>query len=180
VNAIVSGLNCITKLKRLFASVYTDPNLGVTTLNVAYCQGGLDNGQGGYGRQGNNIADLSEFVLDIRTASEELNAKKVRKLLLSYARAAKLELENWVVRHDLGMWSTTKELLIPTHGKEYRYEPSLGYIDTQMLWEAFNKLPCSTIGAGNLALAHQPNEYVETRNLESTKLLVEKIIQRRL
>jgi acetylornithine deacetylase/succinyl-diaminopimelate desuccinylase-like protein len=180
VNAIVSGLNCINKLKRQLATKYTEPNLGVTTLNVAYCQGRLDNGAGGYGRQGNNIADLAEFVLDIRTASNVLNAEKVLEILLSYASAGKLQLENWVVRHDLGMWSTPKELLLSFFGNEYRYEPSLGYIDTQMLWNSFGQVPCCTIGAGNLALAHKPNEYVEIANLESTKLLVEKIIQRRI
>ncbi len=177
VNAIISGLNCVNKLKRQLATKYMDPNLGITTLNVAYCQGGLDNGQGGYGRQGNNIADLAEFVLDIRTASNVLNSEKIRELLLSYARAAKLKLENWSVRHDLGMWSTPVEYLIPLFGNAYRYESSLGYIDTQMLWEAFGQIPCATIGAGNLALAHQPNEYVETANLEKTKELVCQILK---
>lgn len=176
VNAITQGINCLNKLKRQLATKYTDSTLGTTSLNLAYCQGGLDDGTSGYGRQGNNIADLAEFVLDIRTASVDLNAKQVRKILLSYANIAKLKLENWVVRHDLGMWSTPKELLIPTFGREYRYESSLGYIDTQMLWETFGKVPCCTIGAGNLAMAHKPNEYLKISNLQKTEKTICQIL----
>lgn len=52
----------------------------------------------------------------------------------------------------------------------------VGHIDTVEI----GKVPCATIGAGNPALAHQPNEYVEAASLEATKQLVEKIIKRRL
>lgn len=169
VNAIVSGVNCLNKLKRQLTTKYSDPALGPTSLNLAYCQGGLDTGSG-YGRRGNNIADLAEFVLDIRPANSLLTADRVNKLLLAYAKSAKLTLENWTVRHDLGSWITLKEMLIPQLGQEMRYEPSLGYIDTQMLWETFGRVPCATIGAGNLALAHKPNEYVEIEDLDQTRL----------
>lgn len=175
VNAITSGINCVNKLKRQLASKYSDPTLGITSLNLAYCQGGLDDGEVAYGRQGNNIADLAEFVVDIRPAIPELNAAKVKSLLGGYARTAKLQLEDFIVRHDLGSWLTPSakltDLALP--GK---FEPSPGYIDLQMLWEAFDQVPCCTIGAGNLALAHKPNEYVELAELERTQKLMEKII----
>lgn len=179
VNAITTGINCVAKLKRQLATKYANPVLGPTSLNLAYCQGGLDQGKGIYGRQGNNIADLAEFVLDIRPATDQLDANLVKKILLQYAQAAKLTLEDWSVRHDLGSWLTPQEKLAGL-GLLGRFEASLGYIDLQMLWSAFGQIPCCTIGAGNLELAHTPNEYVDLENLEITQQLVVDILQRRV
>ncbi len=176
VNAIASGVNLINKLKRQLATKYSDPILGTSTLNVAYCQGGLDLGGPNYGRQGNNIADLAEFVLDIRPAVKELTAAKVRDLLAQYARSAKLELEDFTVRHDLGSWLTPPKQLEGL-GLPGNCEPSLGYIDLQMLWQTFGKVPCLTLGAGNLVIAHTPNEYVEINNLEKTKEFICQILK---
>lgn len=179
VNAIIQGINCINKLKRQLSNKYSDKLLGISTLNLAYCQGGLDNGNSGYGRQGNNIADLAEFVLDIRPAVGGLTSVKVENFLEQYARSAKLQMEDFVVRHDLGSWLTPPELLTSL-GLSGKFEPSLGYIDFQMLWKTFSKIPCVTIGAGNLALAHKPSEYVEIAELERTREVVKKIINQNL
>lgn len=111
VNAITGGINCINKLKRQLATKYSDFTLGPTTLNLAYCQGGLDTGSG-YGRQGNNIADLAEFVLDIRPAKPELTAGKVKSLIKKYLPGTKLILEDFTVRHDLGSWVTSSSELV--------------------------------------------------------------------
>lgn len=176
VNAITAGVSCINKLKRQMATKYSDKLLGTSTLNLAYSQGGLDVGNNTYGRQGNNIADIAEFVLDIRPARPELNANKVKSMLEQYARSAKLQLEDFTVRHDLGSWLSPSSMLakLDLPGK---YETSLGYIDVQMLWEYFGQIPCCTIGSGNLSLAHSPNEYVELVELDRTQKLVEKIIK---
>ena len=176
VNAITSGINIVNKLKRQLAAKYSDPILGTTTLNLAYCQGGLDLGSGNVGRQGNNIADIAEFVLDIRPAKMDLTALVVESIIKNYLPGTKLKLEDWTVRHDLGSWVTDPELLAQLNLPGV-YEPSLGYIDTQMLWEAFNQVPCATIGAGNLALAHTPNEYVEINNLEKTRGVICQILK---
>lgn len=176
VNAITSGINIVNKLKRQLAAKYSDPVLGTTTLNLAYCQGGLDLGNGKFGQQGNNIADIAEFVLDIRPSNKDLTALVVESIIKNYLPGTKLKLEDWTVRHDLGSWVTDPELLAPLNLPGV-YEPSLGYIDTQMLWEAFNQVPCATIGAGNLALAHTPNEYVEISNLEKTKEIIVSLLK---
>lgn len=175
INAIVAGMNCITKLKRQLATKYADPYLGITTLNLAYCQGGLDVNGKTYGKEGNNIPDLAEFVLDIRPATSTLTANRVKQICEKYAQMNKLAIENWRVRHDLGAWVTKpNELTDYMFGKELR--PSLGYIDVQMLWEAWGGIPCCTIGAGNLELAHKPNEYVEVEALTTLeKLLIQMI-----
>lgn len=168
VNAIAGGINLINKIKRRLASDYSDPTLGTTTLNLAYCQGGLDL-SGSYGRQGNNIADLAEFVLDIRPARSDLTAQKVKEIIESYLPGTKLRLEDWVVRHNLGSWSTDPTQITTLSGLKGPYETFGGYVDTQMVWSAFNQPVCLAIGASTRSVAHSPNEYVEIDNLDRTK-----------
>ena len=168
VNAILSGVNCINKLKRQLATKYSDPVLGISTLNLAYTQGGLNLGNNLYGRQGNNIADLAEFVLDIRPASPKLNASQVKTIMADYARASKLEMSDFAVRHDLGAWITgypdvKAKLDLPGDPETFG-----GYVDTQMIWESCGRPTCLAIGAATPALAHAKNEYVEISSLDST------------
>lgn len=169
VNAITSGINLVTKLKRQLAAKYSDPILGTSTLNLAYCQGGLDLGNGSVGRQGNNIADLAEFVLDIRPASTKLTAQKVNEVITSYLPGTKLKLEDWIVRHNLGPWSTNSASITKKTSLTSPYETFGGYVDTQMIWETFNQPTCLAIGASTRSVAHSPNEYVEVMDLEKTK-----------
>lgn len=178
VNAIMAGTNCIAKLKRQLAAKQGDTFLGPTSLNVAYCQGGLDLDGGRYGRQGNNIADIAEFVLDIRPARIGLTAASIRSLLEGYARSAKLRLEDWTIRHDLGSWLSSADELAE-QGIAGILRPSQGYIDVQMLWEAFDRVPCCTIGAGNPELAHKPNEYIELADIEELQTTVERMLSQK-
>lgn len=173
-NAIVLGTKIFEQLDSALAKV-ADPILGPSTCNLAYIQGGLDLGNKVLGRQGNNIADLAEFVLDIRTAQTKVDASWVKKKISQYAQVSGVSVEDFIIRHNLGSWVTDPSYL-DTLGISGKYEPSLGYIDTQMLWEAFDRVPCCTIGAGNLELAHRPNEYVELVELERTQKLVKKLL----
>jgi succinyl-diaminopimelate desuccinylase len=169
VNAIVAGNNCITKLQRMLVAKYSDPILGITSPNLAYSQGGLDTGNGVYGRQGNNIPDLAEFVLDIRPATSNLTAEVVEKILAQYVKASKLQIEDWSVRHNLGAWSTSSQTIAEKVTLPGVYETFGGYVDTQMIWAAFDKPICLAIGASTRSVAHTPNEYVELVDLENTK-----------
>ncbi|RLF01752.1 MAG: hypothetical protein DRJ64_10220 [Thermoprotei archaeon] len=177
INAITLGVNCINKLKRHLATKYSDPTLGISSLNLAYCQGGLNLENNQYGKQGNNIADVAEFVLDIRPANSKLNADRVKKLLNTYLKSAKLTLSDWSVRHDLGSWLTPTFDLKSLAPKDSIYSPSIGYIDTQMLWRSFGEPIALTIGAGQLELAHRANEYVEISSLKKSLSLIQSIIR---
>jgi len=174
-NAIRIGARIIDQLEADLSRI-ADPILGSSTCNLAYVQGGLDLSNNTLGRQGNNIADLAEFVLDIRTSQNKITADWVSKRLRKYAKDSGVVVEDIVVRHDLGAWITNPTQL-KNQGIVGKYESSLGYIDTQMLWENFARVPCCTIGAGNLALAHKPNEFVKVTNLQATEQLVKKIIK---
>ncbi len=175
-NAIRLGSKIIDEIDEKISQI-TDPILGISTCNLAYLNGGLDLGNNQLGRQGNNIADLAEFVLDIRTSSPKLNAEWVEKQISLLTKSYGITVENVAIRHNLGSWVTS-----PSKLKFFKsvglFKSSLGYIDTQMLDQAFNGVTCCTIGAGNLALAHKPNEFVSIPALDSTCTLVGQIIKK--
>lgn len=177
VNAIVEGANCIAKLKRQIATKYSDLELGISTLNLAYCRGGLDLGNGELSKQGNNIPDLAEFILDIRPASTSLDATMIKELLGKYAKSAKLIIEDFVVRHDLGSWVTSLAEIRRATNLSLKPETFGGYVDTQMIWSSMGHPTCLALGASTRSVAHSPNEYVEIDDLETTKNQIKGIIE---
>ncbi|MFH2019625.1 MAG: M20/M25/M40 family metallo-hydrolase [bacterium] len=180
INAISLGVEAINRLKTKLAKVYCDPSLGPTTLNLAYCQGGLDLGNNRYGRQGNNIANIAEYVLDIRPATPELTASKLRKLITSLARSSNLKLIDWKVRHDLGSWTTLASDITKKTSLSGNFETFGGYVDTQMIWKQCGKPTCLAIGAATRSVAHAPNEYLKLQSLQKTEDIIAKILNKYL
>ena len=166
-----SGVNAITRSYLIINNLinwlgnYVSRELGPTTSNLAYIYGGQYQGEkDGFlilGKQGNVIADICRFTLDIRPSRPELTAKKIINFINRETKRYNLTLMGSSVRHDLGSWSTPKEL-IDLNGLKlpFRSADKTGYIDLQMLWQKFGRVPCFTIGAGN-SMAHKPDEYVE-------------------
>ena len=189
VNAISRSVAAVNKLIAEFNQKYTDKVLGKTSCNLAYMQGGLDIGLDSagtqiFGKEGNNIADIANFVLDIRPAKEKVNAEFVVQLLTKFLQEEGLTLKEYVVRHDFGSWVTPRSQLKSIEqciGKTskpfYNDIGSYGYIDTQMLWKAFKKAPSLTFGAGEGGVAHKANEYVEIKKLERAEEILAAILQ---
>lgn len=177
-NAILIATEAVNELIQTFETQFKDKFLGKSTCNLAFIQGGLDlriknNTEMRIGREGNNIADLAEFVIDVRPADPKLNAQKVAQLIKQFVKQQSGKVESFSVRHDLGAWITNKKELkqVETAVKsvipvEYADLGSFGYIDTQMLWQTFNQVPCLTLGAGAIGTAHKANEYVSVSQLE--------------
>lgn len=187
-NAILRSTKAIEKLISVLKRDFSDNGLGITTCNLAYLRGGLNlgrnrNGNLLIGKEGNNIADVAEFVLDVRPATEKLNASKLVKIVKNYLETEGLKLLDFKIRHDLGSWLTlkkslknVKELIAKTIPVKYTNIGKTGYIDTQMLWEAFSKVPCFTFGAGENRLAHRPNEYIKITELKKCQELIFNLI----
>lgn len=179
INAITKSATVVQKLIKILAE-YNSP-LGKTSCNLAFIQGGLDLGEGRIGREGNNIPNFAELVLDIRPSSANLDARRVISILKKLCAEQKLKLTSYKIRHDLGSWITPKKNLRKLEkeiGKsKYLDSNSYGYIDTQMIWETF-KSNCITFGAGNLHIAHKPNEFVEIKNLQITEDAYKRIIKK--
>ncbi|OGE31686.1 hypothetical protein A2631_00885 [Candidatus Daviesbacteria bacterium RIFCSPHIGHO2_01_FULL_44_29] len=180
-NALSGSSKAIEKLTEELKSKFKNTELGFSTCNLAFMQGGLNLGQDSQGnirigKEGNNIADFAEFVLDIRPTAPELNAQRVISLLEGYLKNEGLNLRQVTVRHDLGSWLTEKRSLKPIKNSLKKYLPggfrdikSGGYIDIQMLWSCFDKVPCLMLGAGENVMAHKPNEYIEISKLNTLK-----------
>lgn len=173
-----SGINAIVKsyqiINRLFGwlSNFIDPELGPTVANLAYISGGQFQGWDKdnlmLGKQGNVIPDICQFIIDIRPSVPSLTAQKIIDFI---------QPDDYSIRHDLGSWLTPKNTLkITGLPKSFNRLDQTGYIDVQMLWQAFAKIPCLTIGAGNSSMAHKPDEYVEVNKLLKLNDILAKIL----
>jgi len=137
----------------------TDPVLGPTSCNLAYMNGG--------GMQGNVIPDNCEFILDIRPSKPEINAKSVLERLEASAVERGVKITGKQIRHDLGSWLTNqKDIPITELGLPLNELGQTGYIDVQMLWQSFNRVPCWVVGAAELGMAHKADEYVLVSKLK--------------
>jgi acetylornithine deacetylase/succinyl-diaminopimelate desuccinylase-like protein len=77
------------------------------------------------------------------------------------------------IRHDLGSWITPVqqlEKIIKLAPKKKLIEAkNRGYIDIQMLWETFGKVPTFSFGTGEPGTAHQADEYVQVSSLKKAE-----------
>ena len=156
INAITESFKVIGRLKNRLRN-YKSKELGNSTLNVAYINGG--------GSEGNIIAEKCEYVVEIRVANKNLNAQLVRKFITKESENLGLKIESIKTRHDLGSWITPKDQLekiirlAPI--KKLKSSKKSGYIDIQMLWQAFGKIPIFSLGPGEPGMSHKADEYIK-------------------
>jgi len=187
-NAIEGGFKVISNLKN-YLNKYSTEELGKTTLNLAFLQGGLNLGRDKndeliLGKEGNNIADACEFVLDIRPADSKITASKIVNRVREVLKRNGFKLIRAKIRHDLKPWLTKNKEIKNLLSVIRRVTPikfsdpgSRGFIDIQMFWKTFNQVPCVSFGAGEEALAHKPNEFVTIDELKKTERVFQQIIK---
>lgn len=160
INAITQSFKVINQLNK-WLKYYTSKELGNSTLNIAYINGG--------GSEGNIIAEKCEYIVEIRVANEKLNANLVRNFIKTESEKLGLNIDKVQIRHDLGSWMTLKEKLdkfiklAPI--KRLKSAKKSGYIDIQMLWKTFGKVPTFSLGAGEKGMSHKTNEFVRISNI---------------
>jgi len=188
VNAITRSVAAVNKLEKYFQKFYQSQELGESTINLAYLQGGLVQNESFtelvLGNEGNNIPDFAEFVLDIRPSVSVLNAEKATSLLRGFMTEEGLILQSVTTRHDLGAWITPKNELsdiVSTLNKDRPIawtDPSKrGFIDIQLLASALPDTPCCTLGAGDGRTVHREDENVPLRELDQIEGMYKDIIQ---
>ncbi|HAU07796.1 MAG: hypothetical protein UW46_C0004G0091 [Candidatus Yanofskybacteria bacterium GW2011_GWF1_44_227] len=164
----------LTHLRKELAR-YAHPQLGKTSLNIAYARTGMFKNKMGdevvLGKQGNNIADYSEIILDIRTTSSRLRASTIEKLARLYFRKTRNKIFDFRIRHDLGSLYTDRKYLnkieraLKTKEKIGYLDPSdLGYGDGQMINEKW-KCPVIYLGPKGAGM-HAPDEYVDIASID--------------
>ncbi len=167
INALEVTFKTVEKLKKYLSNIY-DSELGNTSLNLASINGG---------QAANVVPDICNFVLDIRPSSSKINAKFIISLLEKYAKKFGGKLTDYQIKFDLGSWLTPKNKLEKL-SLNFKNISTSGYMDTQMLWQIFNKPNCLTIGAGAQNTAHSSNEYIEIEKLEKLPKILFNIIQK--
>ncbi|QQG41449.1 MAG: M20/M25/M40 family metallo-hydrolase [Candidatus Woesebacteria bacterium] len=171
INAITESFKVINKLKG-WAFGFKSKELGNSTLNIAYMNGG--------GSEGNVIAEKCEYIVEIRVANEKLNANLVQNFIIENSEKLGLKVASIKIRHDIGSWITTKkelEDIIPLAPiKKVKSAKTSGYIDIQMLWQAFGRVPTFSLSAGEPGQSHKANEYVKISNVLKAQKFYEKIL----
>lgn len=177
-NAITTSLYLIDQLKAWLTD-FNDPFLGSTSLNVAYISGGQYQGQNQQGlilgKQGNIIADICQFIIDVRPANSSLTAQAVINFVQKQSKKLGLKFKDTKIRQDYQSWLTPQNQL-PEINLGFNQIDQSGYLDIQLLWQAFNQVPCFTLGAGSFLQAHKPDEYVEVNKLIKLQPLLDKIL----
>lgn len=186
INAITRSVASVNKFENILKTKYSSKSLQ-SVCNLAYLQGGMDKRVRNLkevivGRQSNVIPDIAELMLDIRTASEKLNSKTAIALLSSLLRNEGLKVETVETRFDLGAWITDEKDLIkikqiienetPT---KYLNPQDYGFIDLQILWQTFGRVPSFTFGPGSSG--HQADEYVELTKLKTSEKVYKRILR---
>lgn len=179
INAITNSSIIIKKLSN-YLTKFKNQELGVTSLNIAYINGGQfqggDNNQLILGKQGNIIADVCQFVIDIRPSTNNLDSKKIINFIDQESKKIGVKLLNYSVRYDYKNWITPKEKLNSNCTNQFNQIDQTGYIDVQLLWQAFNKVPCFTIGAGLIENAHNADEFIEINKLLKLQKIINKLL----
>jgi succinyl-diaminopimelate desuccinylase len=183
INAILESQKVIVKLEK-WLQQFSTKDLGDSTLNIAYIRGGTnmgtENGEIVLGKEGNIVPDYCEYVAETRVASPNLNATKVKQFITENSVKAGLKIVDVKVRHDLGSWITPKtdlkNILNKSPNRKFRNPKESGYIDIQMLWETFGKVPTFSYGAGEPGMSHKPDEFVRISNVMKAQKFYEDIL----
>ncbi len=178
INAITNSFIIFNKLSNWLDKI-SNPQLGSTSINLAFINGGQYQGENSQGlilgKQGNIIADICRFTLDIRPNSSKITALKIIKFIAKAAKKQKVKLSNYSIRYDLGSWLTDKNQ-IPPITKKFNSIDKTGYIDIQLLWKTFKKVPCFTIGAGCITEAHKPDEFISIKKLQKLQKIINQLL----
>jgi len=188
-NAINGAIKIVNSLKEeIQKEKYQNSVLGKPILNLAYLSGGLMKGFDNskkiiLGDRGNNIPDVAEVVIDIRTPNDNLNANTIINFIKESAIKEGLELEKIEIRSDLRPLYTSKEKLekFKNIAKQSLIEINYGditeqgYFDGELISKkSGSPFLCFGPKGGN---AHGSDEWVDIKTLEKTKNVYRDLIK---
>lgn len=181
-SAIGEGFETLNKLRSFLSEPEQTIN-GINSFNLAYVLGGAkksnfsknQNALIEVGQAGNVIADVMDFVLDVRPASPNINSSKLVEFIEQDLDKKGLKFQVIDKKHDLGAWKTPKMELIKYEKMCRKYLDNTavvysdsnngGYLDLQMFWEAVGKPVSFMYGGGFGSTAHSANERISIKNL---------------
>src|SRR5262245_47091312 len=172
VNAVHKAARAITALQDFDFNFARHDVLGRPTLNVGTIHGGLNI---------NSVPDRTAIGIDIRTIPGQSHAK-IRDQLASYpgdevALSKLLDAESvWTSPDDPwigGVFRITRE--VAGFGEEIAAAPY--FTDASVLTPAIGSPPTAVIGPGELALAHQTDEFCFVARIEEATEIYSRMIR---
>ncbi len=156
-------------------------------MNIAYIQGGLDMGKNKegevvLGKEGNNIADFTEFIIDVRPTIKELNASRIIKYFKKEIKNNKCKVDESSVRHDYSCLYTNKKEISEVEGVikkaikkvDYLDLEAMGYGEAPLIQEKY-QIPVIYFGPKG-DNGHGANEWVDISSIKKTKEIYKSII----
>ncbi|HEU5323558.1 MAG TPA: M20 family metallopeptidase [Methylomirabilota bacterium] len=161
VNAVARAARAVLRLESFAFGVAPHPVLGAATLNVGTISGGLNV---------NSVPDAAVIGLDIRTIPEQKHAALVERLGEHLGHEVALE----TVMGAEGVWTDPGHpwvqevyaVTAPVLGTRPEVRAAPYFTDASALTPAYGGAPTVILGPGELALAHQTDEYCEVERLE--------------
>lgn len=184
-NAIKDVITINNYIEKL-AKKYTDQNLGASTVNLAFIEGGLgkeilDDGII-YDRAPSSVPDLCYAIIEIRSTNSKLN-NQIDGLIRNFCSQKKINLLSLKMLEIKPYFITKNKLKkferIISQNKnkvEYADISQKGYTDGQMIYERLG-LPAVCFGPGLTKFAHSDNEKVLTSHLDKCKIVFIDVIR---
>jgi succinyl-diaminopimelate desuccinylase len=153
-NAVVKAATAITRLSEFVLPGEPHPQLGKATLNIGRMRGGTNV---------NSVPDLAEIALDLRT----LPAQNHDAIVAAIARetGGKADIVRLV---DLGgIWTApdhpwvtqVASIAARVRGVDEKPDTAPYFTDASVLTPALGAVPTVILGPGDMAMAHQTDEY---------------------
>lgn len=184
-NAIEGVIKLVDRLKKLVEK-FENKELGKTTLNLAYLNGGLlaSGSEQRIIARANSVPDVARVLLELRLADKNLTSAWFEKTLTQLATKNKLKITHFKTHFCVNPYITTRNKLKNLENSlskldikpVYQNISQVGYYDTQLLEESW-KVPTASLGPGPRINAHRSNEYVSVESFLSTIKMYQQIIR---
>lgn len=172
VNAVYKAARAVTALQDFDFNIARHDVLGGPTLNVGTISGGLNI---------NSVPDRAVIGIDIRTIPGQEHAK-LRDQLTTYlgdevALNALLDAQSvWTNPNDAWMRDVFR-IAREIGGFEEEIGAAPYFTDASVLTPAIGSPPTAIVGPGELALAHQTDEYCFVSRIEQATALYSRLIE---
>jgi succinyl-diaminopimelate desuccinylase len=173
VNAIYKAARAALKLEQFRFEATPHPVLGAPTLNVGTFHGGLNV---------NSVPDAAEIGIDIRTIPEQKHGALLERL--AQHLGDEIALEN--LADAEGVWTdpshpwiqSVYEIAAPVLGERPVPRGAPYFTDASALTPVYGGAPTVILGPGELALAHQTDEFCTVERLEQSVEVFTEIARR--
>jgi len=161
VNAIYKAAHAVTALEQFDFNVARHEVMGAPTLNVGTLQAGLNI---------NSVPDCAVIGIDIRTVPAQTHAS-ILEQLASYLGAdvtldVMVDVESVWTEPDDPWMCNAFEIVCGITGKPAEVATAPYFTDASVLTRALGSPPTVILGPGELALAHQTDEYCMVERID--------------